>query len=330
MAAYKEEEGVFPVALQRLVVGEGIETCFPVDARCDFPFKFHFYCRTEAVLEVVSLLDAKLGGVDIDDVPADFHVVGQGCYREVEHLVAFFVLVVVGHTETHVQLSRRQECRGKVVSVGDIVLEQLGLEEQCGRVVPVFHRLETKLAVELEIVLVDAVLAQAVSLGGGDTEPVVKGVVEEPVGVELLVEIAVPLQVGQQVEVVLSALIPVAADVGLCALQAAGEGVEPVVYFHLSSVHRLELLSIDNASRHCQLGGRWVGLYHHLLGWLGEHVLVEAHQVWIFYHHVVSHLIDPAPLSVCFCEPAVVDSETQSVVDPFGGGCRSLLLPVKD
>jgi hypothetical protein len=76
VAANKEREGVFPITLHILVVGESIEPCLPTDTRRDFPFKFQFNGGTETVLCVLASINAKLGWVELNNVTANFQVVG--------------------------------------------------------------------------------------------------------------------------------------------------------------------------------------------------------------------------------------------------------------
>ena len=72
-------------------------------------------------------------------------------------------------------------------------------------------------------------------------------VVEEPLGMHFLVQVAIPLEVGEKVEIVLATLIPVTANIGLSAVQAGYNSVKPVVHFYLTAVDGLESVAVNVA-----------------------------------------------------------------------------------
>ena len=146
---------------------------------------------------------------------------------------------------------------------------------------------------------------------------------------QLLVQVAIPLHIGKQVQVVLTTLIPVIADVGLSAMKASHKGVQPVVHLHLAAVNRLEFLAVNLLCLDLQLGCRGVGLNHNLFRSLGEQSLVISHQLGIVDHEAITCIVHPTPLLLRLIKPAVVDLKPQPRTRRSGGLSSRHLLVVK-
>ena len=151
----------------------------------------------------------------------------------------------------------------------------------------------------------------------------------------VLVEVAFPLDVGQNVEVVFTALIPVAADVGLREVQRGVEQVEPIVDFERCVVDR-SLGGLRHLGWcHDEHALRGIGCDEILLGRLGQgvHIVVNAGRAC--HHGAVAQHVDALRLLCGIVEPLLVGVEREwpAVVDRqlghlqrlWLGGCLALV-----
>ena len=111
-----ERQGVFPVGLRAVVVGEGEYTRRERDVVCQLPEQPQLGARTEVVRRLSSFLDVVRRRV-YAVADAGFQVVGQRGYRGIESECLRRIGIVVRHTDTGCQLARREERRVQVVGI---------------------------------------------------------------------------------------------------------------------------------------------------------------------------------------------------------------------
>ena len=92
--------------------------------------------------------------------------------------------------------------------------------------------LVTKLRVNLQEVFADAIATQGVLRSRLETDFILNRVVEHQVLVFVLVEVDVPHEVSEDIEVVVTALIPVVGEISLGEVDRSIEGVKPVAHLY--------------------------------------------------------------------------------------------------
>ena len=147
-----KHDSILPIAEEIRIISEKEESRFPGNIGRDIPAESQFGIRTYFAVGVAVGCDIKLQMIDSVG-KASFQVIRRRRYGSGELQSFIPRLKVIRHTDTHIQVSRREEGGGQAFRISRIRIEKLGLKLEVERIEPLFKSLQTHFQIILQLIL---------------------------------------------------------------------------------------------------------------------------------------------------------------------------------